>query len=513
MELDSLLREELLKIKYLFDYKKGVVISEQNVQNSSKLGASSSVVGGKKVVKGKTAKVSFSKEAKYPTDSDDPKSFINDFYTEILNKLKQQNPENIPVSVIRCTISAGASNSYQNNNLKGVVNPQITNKDWTNYNLDNSRIKSNNKFVNVDKDKGYKYNLELSSRRANRFWTDLKSIFVSGKETNNVSISDSLVPKFNSYVVDTAGYDDDDKNRPSNLKPGQFVGVDFEFSYSTQDVIQPQIKFAIGISSTSTWWCDGSDGAGVMAGQDYALRNCYKDGALQTPDSLASGAIENTANPKKSHLEIKSSLVISHNKKICDQYKDRSDDVFARIDTTNSLKGHPTGKLKISLKSELNSRQKKLFNDSKELVDLKTFCALPNYGYKFDLTDPKMKLAEDFGSIRRNFISAYQVVFNGVSVKGKSLGGGGGIWTFKWENGFIVSIIRDVTPPGIGYDSDTNSYQISGGKGEIINDKKLLGELRLSLNSPKYSGGQYDPSKQLNSFDVYVNPYLKNKLV
>lgn len=282
--------EELNRIKYLFDYQKGVIISEQQTQDTK-----NEKTMGKYQVKGKvtptttseTIKVIFTKKADFEVGESDPSGFILSFVTEILNKLKEQNPDNKPLKLDSIKITAGASNVWGKKTYYDVENDYVTPNP-------NPKPKT---------DTGYDSNVTLSTTRAQNFWVSLKSAISGRTEPPMISISETIAPTFKTLVVNTNGVKDkiNMKNNPK-ANPGQFVSLDMNFSYTKETTTYKyDNSLGYGPVTTSTYWCDGSDGAG-----NYSpfVKACYdSSGNPQTPSEKPADAGANTVQLSKQALD------------------------------------------------------------------------------------------------------------------------------------------------------------------------------------------------------------------
>jgi hypothetical protein len=241
---------ELNRMKYLFNYEKGKVISEQRTETVNK---NTEIQGKNKITtENKTIKFNKTFTAEYATGSDDPIKFIESAYNDIITEIKKQNPTNQPITLTSILVTGTASNSWGNK--------------ATSFDLSNDR-KTYNKPTNPDSN--YNKNADLSNRRSNTFLKQLQEKLISTTEPK-ITISQNLKPEIKSYVVDTGGVNDPiaiTKTNPlTNEKylAGQTISVNLNFVFSEQtQKIEPSenvTNFLKQYYRTSTYWCNGVDG-------------------------------------------------------------------------------------------------------------------------------------------------------------------------------------------------------------------------------------------------------------
>lgn len=264
--------EELNRIKFLLNYKKGKVISEQTTTNPNTMGKYKTGQSVTSKTTTETIKVAFTKKADYEVNKSDPSKFINSFITEIYNKIKEQNPDNKPLKLDSITITAGSSNVWGKKTYYDVENDYVT----------------PNQNPKPSTDTGYDNNINLSNTRAQNFWNSLKSLILAKTELPKIEILDTMTPTFKSLVVNTNGVNDavNMKNNPT-ANPGQFVSLNMDFSY-VKTTVEPVYENTFGYSpvTTSTYWCDGTDGAGNWR---PFTGGCATNRVIQTPKNVTGG--------------------------------------------------------------------------------------------------------------------------------------------------------------------------------------------------------------------------------
>jgi len=272
--------EELNRIKFLLNYEKGKVISEQTTTNPNTMGKYKTGQSVTNKTTTETIKVAFTKKADYELNQSDPSKFINEFIVEIFNKIKEKNPDNKPLKLDSITITSGSSNVWGKK---------------THYDVENDYVTPNQN-PKPSTDSGYVNNVKLSNSRAQNFWNYLKSLISKRVEPPKIEILDSMTPTFKSLVVNTNGFDDaiNMKKNPT-ANPGQFVSLSMDFSY-VKTTVEPVYENTFGYSpvSTSTYWCDGTDGAGNWR---PFTGGCATNKILQTPKEVTGGINDTPPKP------------------------------------------------------------------------------------------------------------------------------------------------------------------------------------------------------------------------
>jgi hypothetical protein len=263
------INEELNRIKYLFGYEKGKVISEQRTETIS----TDVTTQGKNKISTTTKKINFEKvfTAEYATESSDPSLFIDKAYNDIIAEIKKQNPTNAPLMLTNILVTGTASNRWA--------------KQPTSFNLSNDR--KNQTYTPVPNtktpnDAGYKSNLNLAKQRADKFSTDIQQRLVSTTEPK-ITFSPSLKPETNSFVVDTKGLNDPEMKQKygNQYSPGQTISIklNFEFVEKSEkvEVSGSEINFIKQYYRTSTWWCNGVDGSAEFndAANQQSAKSCF----------------------------------------------------------------------------------------------------------------------------------------------------------------------------------------------------------------------------------------------
>jgi hypothetical protein len=285
------INEELLRMKFLLDYRKGRVISEQNYKITT---TSQKVQGGTKETERKELKFEKSFVANYAPNDDDPKGFIKTVYDTFVEEMSKQNPENKPLKVTYVRVDGTASNSWSGNKVS-VGGKQMPTS-WTCYDLENDRVTKApaNVVESQPNDSGYKSNKDLAQRRTNKFFEEFSNMISKNNGITTNTPNKYLI----SNVVNTGGVIDSARDQSKFPLPGQSMTLRMSFFFAEETV---RFKFIPGSEmkpvATSTYWCDGTAGDGGDIGLQGVKQYCYKNNLPQWPKELPSNAGKNDKQP------------------------------------------------------------------------------------------------------------------------------------------------------------------------------------------------------------------------
>ena len=278
MNNNKIILEELYRMKYLFGYKKGKVISEQ------------SSIGGNMMLitenpKQDPIKVTITKQ-EFNLDYNGELYFAygnptpsKQDITNILNGINaeiQKNPElsqklkNKSFFLRKIQITSGASNSTKKNG-KDAATP---------YDVENDRV---TKSKETPSGPDYEAQKNLAIKRGENVANQVKDglIKLGVQLDNNYTVYPTGV------VVNTNGLPDDLAVN-QNLNRGQFCGIKFYFGYSQTNKLEeyPGPLFTTYSWTTGTYTCNGVNGAGQQ--MNISDVYCYKKRKCQAPNCNSS---------------------------------------------------------------------------------------------------------------------------------------------------------------------------------------------------------------------------------
>lgn len=196
-------------------------------------------------------------KAEYSPNSSDPSSFIDTFVDNLIIEITK-NPEakkmfdSKQLMISSIFISAGASNVW--NGIK------------TGYNLENTSANYTNagKFVpskDTDpKEELYNKNLALAKKRGSEFIPKI----LEKLKSKGILVSNSYSPKVNSWVVNTGGQLDNDRNTKTYINFGQFIACTLTVGYKKdiqtfKTTMTTLTDIKKGYVITGSYFCNGSN--------------------------------------------------------------------------------------------------------------------------------------------------------------------------------------------------------------------------------------------------------------
>ena len=310
--------EELNRMKYLFGYQKGRVISEQvkqDVQVKAKAATLGDVSAGEvkktssqsreegKLTTSTVTEKNFSVPLKnlvvpFDTGKAEPKdvpAFINQVKDALMSNEQVKNTLSSGGLVVKSIyLQAGASNSW---GIPTAFDYDGAYKKLTQVKMPDEKLpkviaareKYKDKYDKMAMD-GYNSNLELATKRGtamiNKIKTDLP------KQIPGLQITTETKETVTPIVVDTQGWPDDetsfvDKNKQTinkpKLNPGQVCKIVFYFGFaeSATEVITEVDKVFGTYLVTGSQFCNGYDGANASVTSNPNW--CKKNGVCQSP--------------------------------------------------------------------------------------------------------------------------------------------------------------------------------------------------------------------------------------
>ena len=228
------LNEELERIKELFVYENGQT-PKKLIQEAENAPFDQPIVTDVVMNKnGKSGRINmFGAFPVNITKSNAAQSFIEIIRDKLKEKRQRQYDDpNYAIVLDKMWVQGGASNYYKTKDGKcEVVKPEIafTTNDWKKQSapvLDK----------NVDYCGNYEKDKELAQKRAENFVAYVKKAFPKLSGGNIVVKLDSGYPKIKSYVVDTGGKLDNDRDKEKYPVPGQFVRASIHFITARKDI-------------------------------------------------------------------------------------------------------------------------------------------------------------------------------------------------------------------------------------------------------------------------------------
>lgn len=485
------IKEELNRIKFLYQYKKGKIISEQKVilnedppvkgqtqskvpnktvqnpddGNKPKINAkytvpSSTVISQEPTVKFSPnyAKVKTHSQATYTVGDDSPTTFLNKVYESVITKLLQDDANNkvgdkaktvvSGVTITYIKIKGTASNQYGKNSITIGTDKMPTG--WTCFDLGNDFKTKAPALVESAKstDPGYKSNVTLSKNRADKFWISFQNKLKNEKRLK-VDVQPGLIPVIENFVIDTGGMIDESRDDSVYKNPGQTVSLDINFTYgkvTTKYNPNPVPGWA-NEASTSTYWCDSSDGTGKVNEEAKKLisPNCMFNTRFFQVPSNPTGQLWglNKGQGRKDENQIKAEF------------------------NPNGVEG-------------LNNLLKLYGNERK-------------YGKNFEGT-----------TVDLGYFSTQYDLFQKESK---------GTWKYFWNNGKIVQISKNVTADFVETRPDGSKVVLvkKETKDNILGDPALMDEFKGAINfcPANKEGTGFDFTKcHKNAVDSYLKMYF-----
>lgn len=262
--------EELNRIKFLFDYRKGVVISEQEKTTTVTKEKTDSGIKTVETTK-EGINIPYSQNVTFARGSNTltPESYKS--FTEAILNLINNNPETKKmleeknIQLTNISIVGAASNSWGGKK--------------TGYDYENDRT---TKVSQTPNDSGYVSNKNLAKQRAEIFSNGL----IGFLKNQGIIVNENIPKEVSSVVINTGGFNDDNPNKPNNIKPGQYVSVNLQFNYvkiTTKETFEPRFdpKYII----QGSYRCNGVAGNGRRANIDNVApgRCVSKDNFWQIP--------------------------------------------------------------------------------------------------------------------------------------------------------------------------------------------------------------------------------------
>lgn len=218
--------------------------------------------------------LSATKKSTYPPGSSDPSEFIDTFVTDIINQINGNTEakkmyDSGKMMISKFTVAAGSSNNWN-----GVT---------TSYSLDNSAKGYSTPAtvpVVVDTDKNlalYNKNLALAKKRGETFYTT----FIAKLAEKNIKVSNSVGKKISTFVVNTGGKLDDDRDVNLHPQPGQYIGSSITVGYEN-DVqkfnkdITTIDKVTKDFVLTGSYYCNGSNAIDRGKKMNVSNEDTYK---------------------------------------------------------------------------------------------------------------------------------------------------------------------------------------------------------------------------------------------
>lgn len=295
------LKEELNRILFLTNYRKGVIISEQDekflLEDNGLITTTATTKDGNTTTTTVKDVLNISKSfaASYDAGKDDPVKFLENAYNQIIQEVNEKNPGKLPLQIVSVNVLGTASNVWLKNST--TFNGKKMPINWTHYDYEADFVTKNN---NVDiNDQGYKNNIDLAKRRANKFWESLKQKFVSKQDPPTITMTQNLTPVFSAKVINSGG---------KESTKAQTIQITMNFKYENTKIYTMTETNTITEDKygTSTHWCDGTDGANqdTDLGATISKRQCYQKndkGQLvwATPNELGEGAKTNDSATSK----------------------------------------------------------------------------------------------------------------------------------------------------------------------------------------------------------------------
>lgn len=260
--------EELNRIKFLLSYETGKLISEQKQTTVSKevtdAGTKTKKVTTEPIKIGPITQDIKLKSGESNVSTEDFKTFTDTIMGSINKNPETQkmlSEKNIQLTSI--DVIGGASNKW-------------TKK--TGYDLENDR---KTPAATPPTDSEYKSNKKLAIKRANIFSNRLINFFTQ----QGIVVNKDIPKKATAYVINTGGFNDDDKDRNTSFNPGQFVSVTLSFNYvrtTTVETFEPRFdpKYIV----QGSYNCNGIAGNGNKASiSQVAPGRCESNGFWQIP--------------------------------------------------------------------------------------------------------------------------------------------------------------------------------------------------------------------------------------
>jgi hypothetical protein len=380
--------EELNRIKFLFDYRKGVVISEQEKTTTVTKEKTDSGIKTVETTK-EGINIPYSQNVTFARGSNTltPESYKS--FTEAILNLINNNPETKKmleeknIQLTNISIVGAASNSWGGKK--------------TGYDYENDRT---TKVSQTPNDSGYVSNKNLAKQRAEIFSNGL----IDFLKNQGIIVNENTPKEVSSVVINTGGFNDDNPNKPNNIKPGQYVSVNLQFNYvkiTTKETFEPRFdpKYII----QGSYKCNGLSGNNTYVNINrVALKRCANE-YWQIP-----------------------------------------------------VNGNENFNIKYTGEKIMGG------NDFLAIYEIKF-----NKMFSDDIAKKKIQIDTKIPPFIR--------------------------WNFLWDKGKIVKITIGNTPDG----------------GEnIINNNKLMNELKQYMNLPKYSPETKTYSNPKNSFENLIKKYL-----